>query len=252
MADRTTIYWLRFYSDGYDLSGYARNAGPFVCSFDEAPLEALTDAVKGSLPLRANMTPTVLTGNMDTTPTSGLHVTHKTPGVSRVIIAAQGMMAVPALGDKCYVGRYMQTGYQALEEAGAMTVTIPFGGWDESNRINYDNPWARLLQAYGARTAANSSTGIDDAAASALGGYMVYQVFAGDGTATISVDDSANNSAWSALSGATSGSIDCSAPSAGIVALGNTATVRRYLRWQLALGTATTVTFALAFVRATH
>ena len=79
---------------------------------------------------------------------------------------------------------------------------------------------------------------------------MVYQVLAGNGTATISIDNSANNSAFTALSGATTGSINCAVVQHGIVALGVTATVRRYLRWQIALGTATSVTFALSFHRA--
>ena len=82
----------------------------------------------------------------------------------------------------------------------------------------------------------------------------MYQVFAGDGTATISVEDATTNSDanFAALTGATSGEIDFSTPTAGIVAIGRTATVRRYLRWQISLNTATTVTFALAFVRATY
>ena len=78
---------------------------------------------------------------------------------------------------------------------------------------------------------------------------MTWQVFAGDGTATISVDDSADDNTYGALSGATSGEIDFSSPSSGFVALATTATVKRYIRWQLSLNTANTVTFALAFVR---
>jgi hypothetical protein len=36
-----------------------------------------------------------------------------------------------------------------------------------------------------------------------------------------------------------------------MVALAATAAVRRYIRWQLAFGTANTATFALAFIRGT-
>jgi hypothetical protein len=46
--------------------------------------------------------------------------------------------------------------------------------------------------------------------------------------------------------------IDCATPKFGIIELAKTATVGRYLRWQIALGTASSVTFALAFMRAYH
>ena len=108
-----------------------------------------------------------------------------------------------------------------------------------------------MLHTKSAETAANSATGagIDNGAASTAGGYLAFMGFAGNGTATISIDDSADDSSYSALSGATSGELDFSSVQFGLVALGTTATVRQYLRWQLALNTATTVTFALAFVR---
>ena len=44
-------------------------------------------------------------------------------------------------------------------------------------------------------------------------------------------------------------SIPSVTPASGMVAISTTATVRRYLRWQISLGTATTATFALAFIR---
>ena len=252
-ANRTTPNWLRIYSDGYDLSGYSRGIGPLVWNFDEAEFMALSDPVKGRLPTMANMTPSAINAYLDNTPTSGLHVTHQTPGV-RTIIAVFGMQAEPVAGDICYMGKYLQTGYEAAQDNGGITVTMPFAaGWDAYSQIGYANPWGYLLHAKGAETGANTGGGIDPAnwgASTAFGGYLVYQVFSGDGTATIKIDDSANNSAFTALSGATSGVIDCSSPTKGLIALSKTATVRRYLRWQLTLGTATTVNFALAFVRA--
>jgi len=133
-----------------------------------------------------------------------------------------------------------------------MAVNIPFGAWDVANLIDYEKPWGVLVHANGAETAVNSAAGIDDrGAATAACGYLVYQVFAGNGTATVKVQDAAINSdgSFSDLSGATSGVTDFSTPAAGIVAIGTTATVRQYLRWQIVLGTATTVTFALSFCR---
>jgi len=124
--------------------------------------------------------------------------------------------------------------------------------------LAYPNPWGHLLRSTAAAvTAVNSSTGIDDdgitAAATAFGGYMLYQVIAGDGTATIKVQHAAANldGSFADLGGCTTGVIDCSTPKYGIVATtAKTTTVNRYLRWQVVLGTASTLTFALAFHRA--
>ena len=80
----------------------------------------------------------------------------------------------------------------------------------------------------------------------------MYQItaVAGTGNATISIDDSEDGETYGALSGATSGAIAHTAiPCAGIVQLATNATVKQYLRFQVALDTITSVTFALAFVR---
>ena len=248
---RTTLKHSRFYAAGYDLSGYTRTFGPLDWTFEEHEATApLGDAAKGYLPGHPAISLGALNGNLDNTATSGLHVNFNTAGVSRVVMAPFGIRAAPAAGDPVFAGYFEQLGYQASGD-GVMAVNIPFGAWDVANLVAYGNPWGLLVHANGAETAANTGTGFDNyvAAETQFGGYLVYQVFAGNGTATISIDDSANNSTFLALSGATSGSIDCSNPTSGIVALGRTATVRRYLRWQLALGTATTVTFALSFCR---
>lgn len=252
---RTTQRWARFYMGGYDVSGFSRSIGLLDWTFDEANLTALADAAKGYLPAGCEITPTMLNGNFDNTPTSSIHAIASAAGLSWVTSAALGMNAEPAQGDPVFCGRFQQAGYQAAEDGGAMVVSVPFAGSDASNPIGYDVPWGVLLHAKGAETAANTAIGVDGGAASLLGGYLVYHVFAGDGTATISVDKSTTtnlNASFSALSGATSGSIDCSTPTSGIIALSNTATVGQFLRWQLALGTATTVTFALTFVRGIH
>jgi hypothetical protein len=248
---RTVQKHVRFYADGYDFSGYSRSVGPLDVTFDESPDAAFTDDGKNVLPGHCNINIGSLNGFFDNTATSGLHVVTNAAGVKRVVMIPVGIRAAPAQGDPVFCGEFEQQGYYPEIGENYLVVNIPFGG--TSNRaatLRYTIPWGRMLHAKAARTAANAATGgVDNAAASALGGYFVYQVFAGDGTATLSVDDSADDSTYDALSGATSGSIDCSTPTAGIIPLGLTADVRRYLRWQLALGTASTVTFATAFVR---
>jgi len=249
---RTVQRWARVYMNGYDMSGYARSLSPLVQTFDEADLTALSDPVKGYLPAMCNLGIGTVNANLDTTATVGAHAVLSVPGVSRNVMIPIGINAVPAQGDVVYTGKFQQASYLTAEDAGAMVVSIDFSDPDASAPIGYDNPWGVLLHASGAETAANTAIGVDNGAASAFGGYLAYQVFAGDGTATISVDKSTTtnvNASFSALSGATTGEIDCSSPKSGFIALANPSAVGQFLRWQIVLGTAETVTFALAFVR---
>jgi len=257
MPGRTVSRWGRIYLDGYDMSGYARSIGALNWKYNEANLTALADSATGSLPAGCEMSPSTVDANLDTTATSGFHAIMAVSGVSRLCMFPVGIQAEPVAGDWAYCGRYRQDDYMSSENGGAMTVSVNFGGWDAAYPPQYDIPWGQLLHAKGAETAANTAVGIESCtgAASLFGGYLLYQVFAGDGTATISVDKSTTtnlHASFSALSGATSGELNFSTPQAGLIALPKTTSIGRYLRWQLALNTANTVTFALAFVRAHH
>jgi hypothetical protein len=249
---RTILKHTRFYADGYEWSGGLRAIGPLQNTYDETDLTTILDAVKGYLPAHSTLGIGTLNGVLDNTATTGLHILASgAAGTKRTVMVAIGIQAAPAQGDPVYLGEFEQQGYY---QEGPY-VSIPFALPSEtSTTLLYSKPWGWLLHANGAETAVNTAVGIDDIGAStAFGGYLCYQVTAGNGTATIKVQDAATNAngSFSDLSGATSGSIDCSTPKYGIVALGRTATVRRYLRWQIVLGTATTVTFCLGFVRAT-
>lgn len=142
-----------------------------------------------------------------------------------------------------------------------MFVNIPFAGWaaDATHRA-YPVAWGNLLHANTAETAVNSAdAGVESAtgAATAFGGYMIYHVTAAVGgagaTATIKVQDSVDedNANYTDLSGCTTGVIDVqTAPVAGVVATTtNVTAVKQFTRWQIVLGTATSVTFVLAFMR---
>ena len=249
---RTVAKYTRVYVDGYDLSGYTRSVGPLELSYDEADLTTLTDTVKGYLRNHAQANVGTLNAVLDDTATTGSHAVMSVAGQKRTVLVTIGMNAAPAAGDPAFAGQFLQKDYTAADEGGAVIVSIPFSGWaSDAASLLHGMPWGVLVSPATARTGANSGTGIDNPSAGATvkGGYMVYQVIAGNGTATVSIDDSANNSAFSALSGATTGSINCAVVRHGVIALSTSATVRRYLRWQVALGTATTVTFALAFSR---
>lgn len=249
MSGRTVSKHVRVYAGGYDVSGYSREIGPLLWEFEPAEVVTFADAVKGALPNHCIVNPGTLNGVMDATATVGLHVIASTVA-RRIITVAIGDRAAPAAGVPVYCGEFNQMAYQAAGD-GIVTVTAPFSFAVDGTTLVYPKPWGVLLHALGAETGASTATGFDNESggATTFGGFFVYHVTAGDGTATLSVDDSADNAAFSALGGATSGSIDFSTRTSGLVALSRQATVRRYLRFQIALGTATTVTFVSSFVR---
>ena len=81
---------------------------------------------------------------------------------------------------------------------------------------------------------------------------MVYHVTPSSGgahTATIKVQDSDTDVSldYDDLVGATTGVITVTAGVNGLVAISPTATVRQFVRWQIVLGTATSVTFVLSW-----
>lgn len=254
MAGRTVAKHTRVYIDGYDLSGAARDIGPLSVSFDEAELTAMSDAVKGYLPNNAMVSAGTLNAIFDTTANSS-HDRLQAAGVQRNVIVAIGDRAAPVIGDIAFAGQFNQREYKSDVSAGGVVMSVPLENTIvTATQLLYPQAFGLILNNNVARTGANAGTGVGNPSdgQTLFGGWMAYQITAGNGTATLSVDDSADNSAFSALSGATTGSITMAAGVSGVVALGRTATVRRYLRWQLALGTATSVTFVLAFMRAYH
>jgi hypothetical protein len=214
----------------------------------------LTDPVKGALPGQCHANIGTISGVLDNTATVGMHIVLKDSDVLRNVMLAIGIQAPPAAGDPAFVGQFRQLAYMSEPAAGMSTVSIPFAGWDAlADTLAYDIPWGHLLHAKAAKTAANTADAAnhDNEAQTLFGGFMMYQLFSSDGTVAIKVQDSDTevNANYSDL--LTSGDQDASGtPKSGIVALGKTATVERYTRWQIALNTATTATFALAFVRA--
>lgn len=250
---RTVDKWTRVYHDGYDISGNSRSIGPCGITYDEADLTVFNDAVKGYLANHGQMNIETINGVLDNTATTGLHIVGQSAGTKRTILVAFGMLAEPAQGDICFCGQFAQSAYQTQSDSGAITATLPFEGWAVDATFNHNaRPFGVLLHAKGTETAVNTATGVDDnLAATAAGGYMTYQVLAGDGTATLKVQDAATNAngSFADLTGCTTGVIDCAVVQHGIVQ-STTLTVRRYVRWQIVLGTATTVTFVIGFNRA--
>ena len=259
MAGRTLPRWTRVYVGGYDLSGYSREIGPLITQFDTTDEAAMDDAVKGGLPAHVKLGIGTLNGFFDNTATSGLHDLHNSPGSSYVVQVAIGDRAAPAIGVPVYAGQFYTDAYTFDADSDSVAhVSIPFGDYDVDSLIDYQNPWGELLHANSAETGANSSgTGVESLteAATAFGGYMVYQGLAGDGTATITVEHSVDevDGNYAALGGCTSGELDFTTVKSGIVVTtAKTTTVNQYTRWQISLNGASTVTFVLSFHRNYH
>lgn len=249
---RTLKRWTRVYIDGRDMSGYTREIGPLSVVYDEVEQLALSDGVRGALPNQPDISIGTLNGLFDNTATSGIHAALSSAGVSRDVMVAVGIQAAPAEGDPVFMGAFNHNGYQIAPAGGDIALTVPFGKTSPAESMTYEQAWGRLLHASSAATAANTAAGVDDSTSSALGGWMMYQIsaVAGTGTVAISVDESTNNTDFTALDSAASGDIAHTAvPCAGIVKLSKTAEIQRYLRWQMSLTGITSCTFALAFVR---
>ena len=240
----------RVYIDGYNMSCYAMDAGEVGVDYPEYASGAMCDQVTGYLVGKPSPVFGPLVATFDNTATSGFHVlANAAQGVRRNITLAQGVRAAPAMGDDVFCAPMTQIRYKTIGDT-IVTAKTDFVQ-DVTAFLEYDEFFGKLIHAYGAETGANSAnTNVDNGAASTSGGWMMYHLesITGGGTATISIDDSANGTSWSGLSGATSGAL--SGVTSGIVQLGITDTVRRYLRWQLALaGGSTAATFVLSFMR---
>lgn len=115
----------------------------------------------------------------------------------------------------------------------------------------YGIEWGNQLTA-GVRTdtAATDGTGIDTVASAAFGGQAYLQVFGFAGTdVTVKIQDSADNATFADVAGFAFTQIT-SAPTAERIALGNTATLRRYLRAvTVTTGGFTSLAFAVNVVK---
>lgn len=119
----------------------------------------------------------------------------------------------------------------------------------ESN--GYGLEWGVLLTA-GTRTdttATSPATGLDQTAATAFGAQAYLQVMSVTGTSvTVTIQDSADNSAFTTITGMTFTAVNGAATSHQRLATLNTATIRRYIR-VITTGTFTNAQFVVMFNR---
>lgn len=247
--------YTRVYANGYDISGTARNYGTVGTKIKLPTAAAYSDAIENTVPGGANIVCGPINAFLSPSAAIGLHELLKAGNIVTDIMIVEASITEPAVGAPVFVWTMQEAEYTANDDE-IVGVNVVFPDAAYTTVKGYDNPFGLLVHANGAETGANTAVAtIDNGAASTKGGIFAWQLFSSNGTVTLSIDDAAANTGdgdFGALTGATSGSITASVtPKSGMVALSTTATVKRYIRWQLAFGTANTATFALAFIRGT-
>lgn len=244
----------RAYINGVDVSGYARQVGALNWMFDVNPDATWTDAIKNIVLGQCTIEAGTLNAVLDNDAAGLFDLTSASTDTLNLMVAFGGVSA-PVAGSPFFAWKFENTGYKVEPSEGFVSASVPFGGASYSGLLTYQKPYGVLLHPRGLEDDVNSSTGVDDnGASSAKGGILVYHLLSSDGTVTLKVQDAATNAdgSFADLTGATSGSIDASVtPVSGMVGISTTATVRRYLRWQLEFGTATEANFVLGFIRNT-
>ena len=242
----------RLYIDGIDLSGHALALPSVSWGSEPAPASALSDNIKNILVTQSMITMEAINVFLDNDAAGAFNKHSNNSGEINVAFGI-GLNAAPAQGDPAFAWKMKQSSYLGEQGDGFVVANIGISGPSSEGVLTYDKPWGNILNPLSARTGVNSSTGIDDVEASSLlGGIFFFHLTTSNGTVTLTVEEASINSDgnFGALSGATSGSIDASSsPKHGLIALGTTAAVKRYLRWQLAFGTASTATFFCGFIR---
>ena len=253
-------HW-RAYVDAVDLSGYTRQIGALSNKFGAEPDAALTDGIKNILLGHGDIQAAPLNAFLDND-AAGLLASFGTGANgtgTRDVMFAMGANAAPAEGNPIFAWTFEQTAYYVEQGSGFVAATVPFGGASSQSTKSYKKPWGVLLYAKAARTSAtgaNTAVGIDDYGSSppSLGGIFVYHLFSSDGTCTLTAQEADTNldGSFGAITSATSGSITAAvSPKHGMVALATNAAIKRYIRWQISFGSATTATFVIGFIRNT-
>jgi hypothetical protein len=255
MPGRSLSDYERLYMDGYDLGAYVMDCGERGIEYTPAESLCQADIGKGVSVGRIMPSFGPVNGVFDNTASSGLHALSIAGQAARhYLIHARGVQAAPTIGDDVFAMIARLISYKSAGAENAVSTAKLVFANNAPDTIAYTQRFGVLLHAMGSETAANTSnTNHNNGASTSSGGWLMYMIrsITGTGTVTISVDDSANASTWAALSGATSGAIATAiAPTAGVIQLGTTATVRQYLRPQIAFGgSATACVYALAFIR---
>lgn len=265
---RTNKKWMRVYIDGYDMSGYVRDAGTLSDISDAQEDACLTDAVKnvivGQDTITAGPINSVLDNDGVTYP-AGMFATFGAAGTNHNIAVDFGILAATAIGDPMFAAQMAETSFQVNEGNGFMSVNLGLDKYVPGTPTLFGDPFGYVLHPKGVETAVNSANTPSccnwTPGATALGGIFVYQLFAasggGAGTVVLKMQDSADGStSWGDVTGATSAALVTAAvtttPQSGMITTTLTQAVKQYTRWQLVFGgSCTSATFFAGFIRQT-
>ncbi len=228
----------RFFVGGYDLSGDTGSAskiggGPApseITGIDKSAYERIGLLRSGAIEWSSWYNPTGAHPVLSALPYTDVHTTWLTG---------------TTIGDPAYSQVSKQIDYAPTRaNDGSLAIDVVA----QSN--GYGGEWGRNLTA-GLRTdttATSPATGLDMLASTSFGAQAYLQVTAFTGTSVVvSIQDSADNSSFSAVSGFAFTSVS-SAPSSQRLQLSATATLRRYVR-VITTGTFTSATFHVNVVK---
>lgn len=161
-------------------------------------------------------------------------------GVSRVGLIAWGgnTIACPCTGFAGLLG----VEYEVIAKNGDLTKAN--AKYDVSGQVEE----GVLLVAHAAITATTNGTGVDNSASSTSGGaaYLEVSAFSGFTSVAVKIQDSADNSAWLDVSGASFTAVT-TAPTAQRIAISGT--IRRYTRYVATVTGSGSITLAVALAR---
>jgi hypothetical protein len=262
---RTVSKFVRFYGNGYDLSGDSRAVGPLKLSNIQVDNSAFPDDLKGYLPGQATIDPGSLNTNFNNATDRSLPVGNAGNGIMQTVIIPIGIQRIPDTGDPAFMGQFEQLAFDvAIDASGGITATLNLAASSgRASTFNYANPWGLMLFASTvidpnydvittlAQFGPNAvSAGVDNGAASANGGYAIFQLFdfTGGTGPVLKIQHSVDN-VDADYSDLLSSGVILAAHTALLIPLANFATVKEWLRGMVIFNGATSVTFAIAFVR---
>lgn len=229
----------QFYLGGYDLSGTTGSLSKVACphvaldvtAIDKSAFERITGLRDGAVDFNSFWDSAVSHPSLSALPRTD---------VQAMFLLSQTLGTQAA----CMIAK--QLNYDPTRATGgSLTAAV------STLANSYGLEWCRTLTA-GKRTdtAATNGTGVDDTAATAFGLQAYLQVFSFAGTdVTVKLQDSANNSSFSDITGATFTAVT-TAPGTQRIATSNAATIRRYVRAVTTTsGGFTSLAFAVAYNR---
>lgn len=233
----------KLFSGGYDISGDTQQLKGVsgsqgttdVTGIDKSARERIGAERDGKIEVVTFFNPGLLAEHVALSPLP-------TADVGVMYCAAGPTLGVPAA---CMVAK--QIGYNPTRgNDGSLTFDAEF----DANGFGLE--WGNLLTA-GLRTdtAATNGSSYDTLASAAFGGQAYLQVTAFVGTdVTVKIQDSADNATFADVSTFAFAQITSTTPQSQRIAVGNTATLRRYLRAAtVTTGGVTSVTFAVTIVK---